>query len=186
MVGAFLKGELNSTRFSPALRNVMNELGADEKIITEPDLQNESENLLRKRIFGKFRGYGENQMLFEGFPQDVQWKRVKLSPQEVLQIHYITYSYWDEISKQTHSPVVAAETIRSGVEIFGQSNEGFLNATQFLRDGGKFPELVLVAKNETAPLTVLEGHLRLTAYALAPQHIPNPLTAIVGFSENMN
>jgi hypothetical protein len=36
-----------------------------------------------------------------------------------------------------------------------------------------------------APLVALEGHLRLTAYALRPERIPDPLTAILGSSPHM-
>lgn len=185
MISLFLKGELNSVRFSDELKNEMKELNVDTKVVVEPNLSSEQENLARRKLFGKYRGYGENHEIFEDFPNDMRWTQVSLSPEETLQIRYINYSYWDELSKQTHLPTVAAETIKSDTEIFNVSNKNFLKAAEFLRGGGSFPEMVLVARNENSPLIVLEGHLRLTAYALAPEYIPETLTAIVGFSENL-
>ena len=186
MIGSFLNGELNSVRFFSALKDEMKLLNINSQIIREPNFLNSKDNLLRRKLFGKFREYGENKKLFENFPTDIQWKRVSLSSQEVLKIRYINYSYWDEISKQTHSPITAAETIEKGEEIFGVSNKNFLKAAEFLRNGGNFPEMVLVAKNEDSQLIVLEGHLRLTAYSLASDRIPKKLIAVVGFSENIS
>lgn len=185
MISLFLQGELNSVRFSEELKNEMRELEVDTTVIVKPDFLNNQENLLRRKLFGKYRGYGEGEKMFEDFPTDVRWARICLSPKEVLQIRYINYSYWDEISKQTHLPTAAAETIKSGTKIFDISNKNFLKAAEFLKNGGNFPEMVLVARNEHSPLIVLEGHLRLTAYALEPECIPETLTAIVGYSENL-
>jgi len=40
----------------------------------------------------------------------------------------------------------------------------------------------LVGATPAADLTVYEGHLRLTAYLLAPECIPEELEVIVGFA----
>lgn len=185
MIACFLKGELDSIRFTSDLRKEMEGLSMSREIVTNPNFLNQSDNTLRRKLFGKFRGYEENRELFENFPTDVRWTRVQLTSQEMLHIRYIDYSYWNEISKGTRLPSLAAETIKSGEEVFGVSNENFLKAAEFLREGGEFPELILVARNESSPLVVLEGHLRLTAYALAPEAIPDRLTAIAGFSEKL-
>jgi hypothetical protein len=42
--------------------------------------------------------------------------------------------------------------------------------------------LILTAVSSTAPLVVMEGHVRLTTYALAPECLPAMLEVIVGFS----
>jgi predicted nuclease of predicted toxin-antitoxin system len=44
---------------------------------------------------------------------------------------------------------------------------------------------VLVAAADDAPLMVLEGHARLTAYALAPDALPAELPALVGVSPDV-
>jgi len=42
--------------------------------------------------------------------------------------------------------------------------------------------LILTGVSPSAPLVVMEGHVRLTAYALALECLPALLEAIVGFS----
>ena len=58
----------------------------------------------------------------------------------------------------------------------------FLRAAQALRKGALFPELILVGVSPTDQLTVFEGHVRLTAYMLAPECLPERLEVIVGFA----
>ena len=54
-----------------------------------------------------------------------------------------------------------------------------------LAKGASFPELILVGADEHAPLVLLEGHVRLTAYFLQPDCIPPSLPVIVGYAEGM-
>jgi hypothetical protein len=48
------------------------------------------------------------------------------------------------------------------------SNGGFWYMADALAKGASFPELILVGADEHAPLVLLEGHVRLTAYFLQP------------------
>jgi hypothetical protein len=66
--------------------------------------------------------------------------------------------------------------------VYGISNDGFLRAAQALREGAQFPRLILVGTAADAMLTVFEGHVRLTAYMLAPECLPEALDVIVGFA----
>ena len=72
--------------------------------------------------------------------------------------------------------------IRAGKIIFGQSTQSFLNLARELERGAKFPELILTGISHTSNLVVLEGHVRLTTYFLAPHCIPDEMQVIVGFS----
>jgi hypothetical protein len=54
-----------------------------------------------------------------------------------------------------------------------------------LRHGAQFPQLILVAKDTGAPLVVMEGHARLTAYLIASECIPTEFEVIIGYSEQM-
>jgi len=168
MILEFLKAEWASERFSERIGEVMEQLGIREILITEADLNNETENEQRKRLLGAFRGYGENRELFERFPKVSEWNLCKFSGNDLEHIRYIDYSYWNELSAGTKKPRAAAETIRSGTEIFGVSNEGFLNATEYIKSGGAFPKLFfLTADYEN--FVIVEGHQRMTAYALVPE-----------------
>jgi hypothetical protein len=52
----------------------------------------------------------------------------------------------------------------------------------FSGSGWRSRRLIVVRAGAGEPLVVLEGHLRLTAYALAPQCLPDELSVILGRS----
>jgi hypothetical protein len=176
MIAVYLKAEL-AGRFRAKIETQLERESASRAIIESPDTTNVAENSLRRRILAGYRAY-----VFDDLPELVQWYRAVLTPDEVAQVRYMDYSYWNELSRHTRLPSVAAEAIRSGHEIFGVSNEGFLKAAQALREGVHFPELIVLAESDNTALTLLEGHLRLTAYMLAPECLPETLPVIIGFT----
>jgi len=109
-------------------------------------------------------------------------KGIDLDRDEAARVRYIDYLYWNELSGYSRLPGAAAAAIRAGREVYGQTNEGFLRAAQALREGAAFPELILVGVSPTDDLAVFEGHLRVTAYMLAPECLPERLEVIVGFA----
>lgn len=185
MVAIFLKAEINSDRWSHHPLMILKKLGVNREIIDKPDLSNVKHNQTRADILKVYRGYGKNENLFQNFPSDVVWKRILLTKEELAKVKYMDYSYWVAISKGTRLPQYAAETIQHGEKIFGESNEVFIKAAEVYKQGVTFPELILVAVNEKSNFVVLEGHLRITAYFLAPEFLPNKIEVIVGFSPKM-
>ena len=65
------------------------------------------------------------------------------------------------------------------------SNGGFWYMADALAKGASFPELILAGADEHAPLVLLEGHVRLTAYFLRPDSMPPSLPVIVAYAEGM-
>ena len=114
------------------------------------------------------------------------WQRVALTPAELLDVNYIDYSYWNELSNGTRSPRAAATTIRAGRTIYGVSNAPFWRGADALRQGAVFPELILVRAGADRPLVVVEGHVRLTVYALVPELIPADVTVLLGTSPHIS
>lgn len=51
-----------------------------------------------------------------------------------------------------------------------------------LRQGAQFPPLILVRKQVDAYLVVMEGHVPLTAYLMAPDYLPSELEVLPGTS----
>ena len=182
MVATFLQAEIRSERFGPDLAQLVHRDGMSPTVIEQPDLMNADENAYRLRLLGEFRGYGQNRGLFENYPSHVTWQRVALTPEELLQVKYIDYSYWNEISNGTRLPTEAAKTIRSGRPIFEMSTEGFLRIADALRRGATFPELILVRAAVGSDIVILEGHVRLTVYALVPELTPSQVIALLGTS----
>jgi hypothetical protein len=181
VIAEFLLAEIDSPRFRDG---IIAALGSHaESVITNPDVDREDENQIRREILGLTRGYGCNQDLFERFPDDVQWYRVVMSKPELSRVEYIHYSYWNELSNGTRLPSRASKMIRDDTEIFGVSNQGFLDIFNAIRNGKTFPRLLLVSCNEHARVVVLEGHARITAYFIDDDWVPDELEVLIGYSE---
>ena len=166
MVLAFLQGEIRSHRFRDDILRALAKCGAAEELITEGDCADTAANALRAKVLGIFRGY-PNREIFEEYPENVMWKFVEFAEEDIEKLRYISYSYWDEISKGTSRPSEAAKTVAAGIEIFGVSNQYFLSGSELLRKGEHFPPIITLA-NDDGTFTLLEGHCRATCYAMVP------------------
>lgn len=172
MIAEFLNAEYRSERFCEQIKEAMDKLSLDESIILAADTSRADENTARKNLFGEFRGYGLNRELFERFPADVEWSLCSFVSGDLKNVRYIDYSYWNELSQGTRSPLTAAQTILCGIEIYGQSSEGFLKAAEFIKGGGKFLRPIFLT-SDFEHFVIVEGHLRMTAFALAPECFDN-------------
>ena len=181
MILEFLLAEAESSRFKSALDTALNEVGGKPEVITSPNLGDEQENKIRKAVLQAYRGY-PGKLLFDGFPDDVKWYKKSLSKDQVLNIRFSTYNYWVELSKGTRSAKKAVETIRNKEEIFGQSNDFYSDIVKDMKAGKKFAKLTCVAASKMDNPVVIEGHSRLTAYALAPDLMPESQEVIIGIS----
>ncbi|MFI6047305.1 hypothetical protein ACIA8C_37205 [Nocardia sp. NPDC051321] len=182
MVACFLLGELSSARFGEAIRSGLVAGGWGECLLTHPNFCDAEANAARRALLAATRGYGENRDLFEGFPADVAWNRAVLTAVEMASVRYVDYSYWVELSGGSRLPAEAARRIRAGIRVFGVSNEPFVTAAHVIATGGQFPPLILVGEKHDK-LVCLEGHLRLTAYALAGY--PAEIECLIGIAPDM-
>ena len=178
MVAVFLRGELDSERFGQRLRETI-----DERLLLGPDLDDEGENAVRRTALTTLRGYETRQGLFHGFPPDVHWERAALTPDEVLAVRYIEYDYWVELSGGTRLPLDAADRIRAGITVFRVPNDGFFELADAL--GTRQLSELIVVGGDGSQLVVLEGHARLTAYALRPEALPPELEVLLGRSQGI-
>lgn len=171
MILEFLKGEYNSNRFNEKLTNILNELKIKPEIILNGKLNNE-ENTIRKEIMSNYRGY-PNKELFNNFPFINSWKLVKFNQEDINNIYYINYDYWNLLSNNTSKPLEAAKTINKGIEIYNVSNKPFLDGVNALKEN-TFPPIILITCNEEKYL-IIEGHSRMTIYGLEPFYFENTL-----------
>ena len=165
MILAFLKGEITSQRFNEKLNNVLNELGYKKELILDGDFSNQNENVQRKNIMIKFRGYPTKE-LFENFPNIAHWDLVEFDKNDLDNIYYINYDYWNGLSNNTSKPKEAAKTIKSGKEIYEVSNEPFIKGAELVSKT-MFPPVILITCNDKKYL-IIEGHSRMTIYGLRP------------------
>jgi hypothetical protein len=97
------------------------------------------------------------------------WRRAVLNRDEVLAIRYVAWDYWLEVSDGTRLPAVAAVLFR------GRGGDASYEEV----DPGAAP-LIAVRADANAPIVVVEGHVRLTAYALFPERLPQELEILLG------
>jgi hypothetical protein len=185
MIALFLRTELRSTRWQDDLRVLMERAGLPDRVVTAPDLGDDAENRARLRLLTQQRGYGTRTEIFEGFPDDVCWQWMVITPAELAGVRYIEYDYWVELSGGTRLAVDAARRIRAGVAPFGVPNDGLLRMAQAVAGGARFPSLILVTTGLGGDLVLLEGHARLTAFMLARDRLPPELEVLVGSSPTM-
>lgn len=178
MILEFLKGELNSKRFNKDLNNVISELGIDSNIILNGKIEDEHENIDRLKIMKKFRGYPDEK-IFEKFPRIKEWKFLELNENDIDNIYYIDYDYWNKLSSGTSKPVEAAKVINSGIEIYDVSNQPFLDGVEY-NNNNTFPPIILITCNDEKYL-IIEGHSRMTIYGLNPTKL-NGTYAYVGYT----
>ncbi len=112
-------------------------------------------------------------------------ERVTLTRQELEQVRYIAYDYWVELSGGTRVAVDGAKNATSGKVVFHVSSDGLVYMANELQWGAQFPPLILVVKDVDAYLVVMEEHVRLTAYLIAPEYIPSELEVVIGYSEHL-
>lgn len=172
MVYEFLKMEIDSKRFRNDITKILDELHIAESKITDGNINSDYENNLRAEVLRRFRGWRDSEM-FEDFPIEINWLWTVFDNDDMKKIHYIIYSYWNELSDYTGSPLEAGKTILSGKKIYGLPNDDFINGAEMLRNGHKFPPFIFLTDYEESRYIILEGHSRMTAYGLVPDMFHN-------------
>jgi len=140
---------------------------------------------VRLRLLTDHREYSTRAGLFDGFPDDVRWQWMAITPAELAGVRYVDYDYWVELSGGSRLAADAAPRIRAGVAPFGVSSDWALGMAREVARGARFPPLILVTTGPGGGLVVLEGHARLTAYMLARDRLPPELEVLVGSSPAM-
>ena len=185
MVALFLQCDLGAARFQAELWAQLEGAGLPERIVTDPRLDDEAENLTRRRLLERHRGYGVGEGLFAGFPAAVEWSWMAVTPEELARVRYIDYDYWVALSGGSRLATDAARLVRAGVAPFGVSSDWALALAQALVEGARFPSLILVTDGRPDGMVVLEGHARLTASMLEPRALPPEVEVLVGTSPEM-
>lgn len=166
VVQAFLRAELDSTRFAAALRGALRRAGATDALVLDPRLDDSAENVLRRRVLHDYRGayFGRNL-------DDLAWYRVACGPDEILGIRTIAWDFWLEVTGGTRLPADAAAHFRA---------EG--GDDRFVPGG---EPLIVVRADPAAHVMVVEGHGRLVAMAMHPEELPPQVELLLGEGESI-
>lgn len=168
---AWLQAELRSKRFQNDLQKSLDKYGLSTQLITNPNLDDMSENVSRLKVLRDYRDW---------FKDDVyayNWQLAELKPEEVKELRYIDYSYWNELSDNTHLVGIAAKNVRRGKVVFDVSNDNFLSIASSVETGMQFPPIIVLSRKRGHE--IVEGHARATGYSLVASP-DKPLLAIVG------
>jgi hypothetical protein len=179
VVADFLRGELRSERWRAQLLALVDEDGADLAVVERPKVDDPVESAYRARLLDRHRAWLRREGLFHGFPEKVEWQRAALSPEEVVDILYIDWDWWLRLSGGTRRSLDAAARIREGAVpgVTAEEHEPIARRTH--------PPPIVVTDPERSRLVCVEGHVRLTAYALYPEHLPEELEIYLGTAPDM-
>jgi hypothetical protein len=184
MIAVFLRAELDSGRYGETLHRFLARDGRGTDVLRRPELEDPDANRYRRGLLEEYRAYERRDGLFGGFPRQVDWFRAMLSREEVPDVLYINWDWWLTISDGTRRPRVAARKIRDGL-VPGSTVEEHEPLAAALLDTPRPVELIVATTSEHSPLVVVEGHFRLTAYALFPEYLPDELEILLGVSDEM-
>jgi hypothetical protein len=185
VIAAFLRDELDSPRWGDRLLELLREDGADAAVVRTPNLDDATESAYRARLLDRHRAWLRREGLFAGFPGRVDWARAALAPEEVLDIQYINWDWWLRISRGTRQSAEAAARIRRG-DVTGITAEEHEAIAGRLQVSHTATDLIAVAPPNRSRLVLVEGHVRLTAYALYPQYLPPELEIFLGTAEDIH
>lgn len=165
VVTAFLEAELGNSRHpdqAARIQDILPTLPPLEELLFKPEHAE-----LRGTVLSTSRGWGKGIHLFYKFPERVNWYEASLAWEDMDDVQYILYSYWNELSDNTRKPMIAAKSIQQGKEVFGQSNEPFEKIAAIARQDAYFPPVIVAKDPDYSELTIVEGHQRMTGFALA-------------------
>ena len=184
MVWAFLRGELESTRFGSGVHRALADAGGLQ-LVRSPDLQSDEENRARERALATVRGWRSSE-LFDGFPEQVDWFHGVLPPEVLTRVRFIDYSYWNELSGGTRRPADVRATVRAGRLPAWMSELGTGWCFEFaarLATADTVDGLIVMATPDLGRLVVLEGHARLTAIFVGGHQRRLTVRAYLGLSD---
>lgn len=178
MVCAFLVAELDSPHWSAFIRRL---LRADLGIVTHPSVDDPTESLIRRLVLAAYRGYGIENYLFVGFPDDATWSRATVTTAELGSFRYANCEPWAPLAG-------GARLVRHGAERLEVVPNDRLTAVQAIEDrlhqGDNYPPLIAAGIDSDGEHVLIEGHTRATAHvrASAPSR---DIDLIVGHSSAM-
>jgi hypothetical protein len=155
VLGCFVQAERDSERYGHTVRKLL------ERVPDNPGA-----------VLSAYRAWPDGG-LFGGFPRDVRWHRARMTKDELLEILYINWDWWLRLTNGTRRPRDAA------------ANQPADESDRVIaRAAATNPPLIAV-REPGSYLVLLEGHVRLTAYATFPEHVPDELEIYVGESPRM-
>ena len=180
---AWLQAEIESPEFQAYIvgnpPNPAN-LSAALKAARSPDLRDEHQNGLRREIITSVYGFGQSAGSFQGLANDLKWRRLRLSTDEVGNLLYARQgAAWPILAPATRKVAEGATNV-GHVFTGDQTNMVVLSlASGLCHSDKKVPEIIALRRPD-GQLVILEGHARATAIVLEAHRFPKGVDAYVG------
>ena len=180
VVLAFLQAEVDSPRWGPCYRSILQERGWDRNnLIDAPNLSDTQANRDRISLLGAVRGYGRGTGLFCSFPGDTKWRRVLVELPDLQRLKYIGEDQdWFRLSSGTRLVQDGARNLETDPRIAARVSQ-----TQQEIEQGRCRAALILVETNSGEIVVLEGNTRATAYAIL---FDRSFSAFIGTSPLMN
>jgi hypothetical protein len=179
VVLAFLQAEIDS-EYGRLIVDRCAKLGFDRSVLIDnPDSNNSQANRARATILDEYKAYERrDNYLFQGFPNDTEWRRALLDLQDIGRLKYVNFDPFVNLTNGTRLVADGARNYKS----YPKTAEKVDLILKKLSHGDSFPDLVLV-EDAHKQLVIIEGNHRATAYAVDARAAK--FKALVGTSPSM-
>jgi hypothetical protein len=180
---AWLEAEIDSLRFE---QNYVfgwesaHDIALVKNMIATPNLANPMENYIRKTKLALVRGFGWGQRLFRGLTDDIAWRRVKFTIDEVGEMRYTRLQDWMALAPDTRK--VSEGAAKVGAFQPPDKFAYILVLAKQIHDSDpppSFPKIICLRRPDGG-VSVMEGHGRATAYAIESAKFPDGIVAYLG------
>jgi hypothetical protein len=148
------------------------------------DPMNPEENQRRRRALADVRGYGRNQRLWKGLPNDVDWYRGVVTVAALGEFKHLNYFTFNKLTNDSRLVRDGAKNVGT-VELCENLTERIVGVSQAVRNGQRYPSLIALASEVAATPVILEGNTRACAYLreLSPEE---EIEVILGISSSVD
>jgi SAM-dependent methyltransferase len=180
---AWLQAEIESPDFQAfIIGNPPNpaNLSLALKAARSSDLRDQSQNDLRRQIITAVYGFGQGTGTFEGLANDIRWRRMRLTTDEVSEMLYARREgAWHLLSPVTRKVAEGATNVGHIFTGDGTNMVVLSLASGVCHSEKRVPEIIAL-RRPGGHLVILEGHARATAIVLEAHRFPNGLQVYVG------
>jgi len=186
---AWLQAEIDSVGFQQYLAGEPANpvyLAQALKAARSPNLRDADQNELRRRIVVKTHGFGVGVKSFEGLANDINWRRMRMTPHEVGELLYASgHAAWATLAPVTRKVAEGASNV-SHVFTGDLTNMIVLALALRISDSHSMPVLpeIICLRHPDGHMVIMEGHTRATAIALVAHKVPS-VNVFVGSSPSV-
>jgi O-antigen/teichoic acid export membrane protein len=176
VVAEFLRAEFYHREFDPYRPHF-------ERLVTHPNLASERENATRRALLFRRRG-----RMWRELPRDTEWWQVELTENDLARIRVFPRKQWRRLANGSFYLNQMVHRIRAKVQsgLPSTFSDKIRSVAAKLEQNGVPDAVLLIAVDETSPMTIIEGNHRMAAATLLfPGTVHRRFRFYCGISRNM-